>query len=525
MNSRDITVYLDERWYNALSKHLNDETLEEHLENILDEMCNQLPQAEYERISQEIWQEEQLNKAAAEAGRRFSLTQITENGKSRCVLLERGEIMFQTALRLRRYLQGELQSPAQFYGDGVPITQEEMERYTAEMLRDSPRVVGLYDIDLDAGKVYSLDSDKGWQGYQIKDVSTAAYFATKRQSDDWIAKRSRFNQRLIEKKLPNAARPIFIRAEGSLPTELICFEGEISQIDHQLNFYIPVYFNPDQVFGLNVETEENSDYLNLYANYDMERGCVCNTLEVYLVRGDGSELECEYRLTSEEQEILRSKMDGYCMEQMGISLKAAREQYLTEEQSSISTSEAISQVEQLRRETHQTVDEKCDALIRKAVLGHDGTNERLIPLGNDLSFLKGEKPSAVILPSKGITVPVKTWRQAAIAILQDCTTDPSCRERLMEMRHKISGNFRILLSDTPDGMDAPLEICEGLYMEGKFDTGALLHALTDKILPYTSYDYQSVVLQLRDQKQEHTTVPQEQMEMETPQQLGPTLQM
>lgn len=333
MNSRDITIYLDARWYDALSKHLKDETLEEHLEGVLDEMCNQLPQPEYERISQEIWQEEQRNKAEAEAGRRFSIARITENGESRCLLLERGEIMFQTALRLRRYLRGELHSPAQFYGDATPITQEEMERHTAEMLRGSPRVVGVYDIDLDAGEVYSLDSGKGWRGYQIKDVSTAVYFATKRESDDWIAKRSRFNQRLAEKELPNAVHPIFIRAEESLPTELICFEEEVSQVDHLLNFYIPLYFNPDQVFGLDVETDENSNYLNLYANYDMERGRVCDTLEVYLVRGDGSELECAYRLTPEEQEALHSKMDSYCMEQRGLSLEAAREQYLAEEQS------------------------------------------------------------------------------------------------------------------------------------------------------------------------------------------------
>ena len=51
MRGREITLWLDERWYDALSKQLKGETLEEHLENILDEMCNQLPQREYERIS------------------------------------------------------------------------------------------------------------------------------------------------------------------------------------------------------------------------------------------------------------------------------------------------------------------------------------------------------------------------------------------------------------------------------------------------------------------------------------------
>jgi hypothetical protein len=331
MNCRDITVYLDERWCEALEAHTG-LTMESLMTGQMDTLIQKLPKDQREQIAQEIQQVNQMSKALAEANRRFSVTSITENGESRYCLLERGEIMFQTALRLRRYLHGELQNPSQFYKDAVPITKEEMERHTAELLRGSPRVVGIYDIDLDAGEVYSLDFNKGWRGYPIKDVSTAVYFATKRESDDWIAKRSRFNQRLAEKEMHHDVRPISVRADEALPTELIHFEEEISQVDHLLNFYIPLYFNPDQVFGLNVETEENDDYLNLYANYNMERGRVCDTLEVYLVRGDGSELVCKYRLTPEEQAAIHAKMDTYCMVQMGLSLEAAREQYLAEEQ-------------------------------------------------------------------------------------------------------------------------------------------------------------------------------------------------
>lgn len=331
MNSRDITVYLDERWCAALEAQRG-KAIETLLIEQMDALIQELPKDQREQIAQEIHQEEQEQAREAEANRRFSVTRITENGESRYCLLERGDIMFQTALRLRRYLRGELDDPSHFYGDAWPITQEEMERYTAELLRGSPRVVGVYDIDLDAGEVYSLDFSKGWQGYRIKDVSTAAYFATKRASDDWIAKRSRFNQRLAEAEMPHDVRPISVRADEALPTELICFEDEVSQVDHLLNFYIPVYFNPDQVFGLNVEAEENADWLNLYANYDMEQGRICDTLEVYLVRGDGSELACEYRLTPEEKEVIRAKMDSYCMAQRGLSLEAAREQYLAEEQ-------------------------------------------------------------------------------------------------------------------------------------------------------------------------------------------------
>ena len=62
MSSRKIVLRLDERWYNALNRHLKNETLEEHMEDVLDELCNQLPQREYERISREIWQEDQENR-------------------------------------------------------------------------------------------------------------------------------------------------------------------------------------------------------------------------------------------------------------------------------------------------------------------------------------------------------------------------------------------------------------------------------------------------------------------------------
>ena len=88
MNSKDITLWIDERWYDALSKHLKDETLEEHLENVLDEMCNQLPQREYERISHELWAEQQAEKEAREATRRFAVFHVTEGGSADYFLTE-----------------------------------------------------------------------------------------------------------------------------------------------------------------------------------------------------------------------------------------------------------------------------------------------------------------------------------------------------------------------------------------------------------------------------------------------------
>lgn len=45
MSSREISFWIDERWYDALSKQLKGETLEEHLEDVVNEMCNSTPPA------------------------------------------------------------------------------------------------------------------------------------------------------------------------------------------------------------------------------------------------------------------------------------------------------------------------------------------------------------------------------------------------------------------------------------------------------------------------------------------------
>ena len=88
MSSREISFWIDERWYDALSKQLQGETLEEHLEDVVDEMCNQLPQREYERISREIWQENQLRRQEQEANRRFAVFHVTEYGEENYLQVE-----------------------------------------------------------------------------------------------------------------------------------------------------------------------------------------------------------------------------------------------------------------------------------------------------------------------------------------------------------------------------------------------------------------------------------------------------
>lgn len=132
------------------------------------------------------------------------------------------------------------------------------------------------------------------------------------------------------------------RQEAGTPPELdggsqrldlrqITFEGDIPEYDGTLSFYMPVTFDPDAVFGTSVASDSNGDWLNVYANYDLETGEPERALSVILICDDGNEFEFSYPLTAEEQSTLRDKMDAYCLQQNGVSLEEMRAAYLQEQ--------------------------------------------------------------------------------------------------------------------------------------------------------------------------------------------------
>ena len=92
-------------------------------------------------------------------------------------------------------------------------------------------------------------------------------------------------------------------------------------------------FDVDTVFGTHVCTGENDDTLNVYANYDMAAGQVCDELEVDLHWADGHEEAVEYRLNAVEKAALLRKMDAYCQEQTGLTLAEYSAQRMAEDMS------------------------------------------------------------------------------------------------------------------------------------------------------------------------------------------------
>lgn len=337
MSRREVIVWLDERWYKALSRQLKDETLEEHLETVLDEMCNALPKHEYERISSEIFEEDLANRQAAEAAKKFAAFRVTERGQQVYLQVDCGLEFLDAARLLRSYLRDERGASAfsQMLYRGEHIAPERYDELVRLRLDSPEKVTGVFKLDFDSQRMSALHSKDGWQAFSMADVSTAAYYADRKRGEAEERRRFVFLERLDGKALPYESSSLskeFLTGSRRLRPEDVSLGEEIIQNDHLLEFYMEVVFDPEEVFGLPLDRENTDDYINVYANYDMEQSCVVDALEVYLVRGGGSEQAYQYLLNAEEQATLLPKMEAYCQQRLGQSLAECYRQYHAEEQ-------------------------------------------------------------------------------------------------------------------------------------------------------------------------------------------------
>ena len=312
----DITLWIDRRWKDAIEKHLKDETLEEHLEDVLDELCNQLPEQEYKRISAEIYAEDAARRTEEEAARTYAAYHVVENGQEWYFKTSPGEELLDAAKKLRGYLaKGNGVAPDKFIGmfyGGQPITAEEYNALTALRMENTGKVRGVFELDFDKREFSAVHIMDGWQTWAMRDVSAAAYHATRSHfassDDQW-------------RKLLDHLSGKEITSAGHLSARNFSFGDEIIESDGKLNFYVQTEFDVDAVFDTFVCTDKNDDWLNIYANYDIAQGKPCDTLELTLCKGDGSEESWSYPLNAAEQDVLMRKMEEFCQQQTGMSLR------------------------------------------------------------------------------------------------------------------------------------------------------------------------------------------------------------
>ena len=148
-----IVLWIDRRWKDAIEKHLRDETLEEHLEDVLDELCNQLPEREYKRISAKIYAEDAARRTEEEAARTYAAYHVTERGQEWYFKTSLGEELLAVGKKLRGYLtKGNGVAPDKFIGmffGGQPITVEEYNALTALRMENTGKVRGVFDVNFD----------------------------------------------------------------------------------------------------------------------------------------------------------------------------------------------------------------------------------------------------------------------------------------------------------------------------------------------------------------------------------------
>ena len=311
----EIVLWIDQRWKRAIEKHLNDETLQEHLENVLDELCTQLPEREYERISHAIQSEAAAQRAEEEAARTYAAYHVTERGKEWYFKTTPGEELLAVGKKLRGYITKDNGvAPDKFIGmffGGQPITAKEFDALTALRMENTGKVRGVFDVNFDKREFSAVHIMDGWQTWAMRDVSVAVYHATRSLFASGDDKWRKLLDHLNGKEITSA---------GHLSARNFSFGEEIIELDGKLNFYLQADFDVDAAFDTFVCTDQNDDWLNVYANYDVEQDHLCDTLELNLCKGDGSEESWSYPLNAAEQEVLLSKMEAFCQQQTGMSL-------------------------------------------------------------------------------------------------------------------------------------------------------------------------------------------------------------
>ena len=341
--SVEIVLWLHEYELKALEKQLasNGTDVEKRMQEMLADLYSEcVPFEERQAIQERINAEHAEAVADQMANTTWAAYHITGHGEDLYFKTSKADTLLAAAKRLRTYLTAEDNpQPVSFAAvlkDRTEITQAEYDQLLDQRLQNTGKVSGVFEMDFDRDTFSAANAMDGWHTYRIHDVSVAAYHAFRKQNISTDQRWERLLDKLDGKELTPSSEAMVLTGSRRLSMNEISFQDDMSECGSLLNFYVPVTFDPDAVFGTNVATDANDDYLNVYADFDLDVGEVCDALTVIQVCGDGSEETYRYPLTEEDRSILRSKMNDYCMEQTGMSLDDYRAQYLAEEMCSSS---------------------------------------------------------------------------------------------------------------------------------------------------------------------------------------------
>ena len=216
----------------------------------------------------------------------------------------------QLAKQFHDYLRQEQRLPARSFLEAADvckeISRETFDALAKRRMENTGEVSGVFELDFDARTFSALNIMDGWKAYAMDDIAAAAEVAFQEAEISEDARWRIFLDRLDGQELTTPSR---------LTVQNFYFEDSIEAMDDRiLNFYVVPCFNVDEVFGTFMETDENDHALNVYANYDMQRQQVCDTLEITLYGSGIEDQSLSYHLNAAEKEVLCAKMEAYCMQ-------------------------------------------------------------------------------------------------------------------------------------------------------------------------------------------------------------------
>ena len=233
----------------------------------------------------------------------------------------------QLAKRLHDYLQQGQHLPVRSLFEATDgckeISREAFDTLAKRRMENTGEVSGLFELDFDARTFSALNIMDGWKVYAMQDIAEVAEAVFQEaeisEDDRWRI----FLDRLDGQELTTPSR---------LTVQNFYFEDSIEAMDDRiLNFYVVPCFNVDEAFSTFVETDENDYALNIYANYDMQRQQVCDELEITLYGSGIEDQSLTYHLNAAEKEVLREKMEAYCMQREHMPLNQLCQEILQEQ--------------------------------------------------------------------------------------------------------------------------------------------------------------------------------------------------
>lgn len=324
-----LELYLHEYKMEALSSVLEDQgtSVEARMQEMLVGLYSELvPQEVQQEIRTRIDAEQAAEQAEREAARKYAAFRVRENEQDAYFRLEGSVDILDASRYVRRYLRREAgmktDSFVEAFPKREPITAEVFDQMAVLHMENPDKVTGVFDLDFNNLVFSSVHAADGWKTYIMGDISVAAYYAFRKDRQPIEQRQTCLLDVLKGREIPSA---------GHLSAKDISLADEVCEIDGKLNFYLKTDFNVDAVFGTHVCTAENDDTLNVYADYDMAAGKVCDMLEVDLHWADGREESLDYRLNAAEKAVLLRKMDAYCQQQTGQSLADYSAQIMAED--------------------------------------------------------------------------------------------------------------------------------------------------------------------------------------------------